>query len=133
MKHGYSSNLESLTLQNSSFRHVIYTAKYCQLVLMSLLPGEEIGSEVHEDGDQFFRFEKGDGKVVINETEYIVSDGSTAIVPAGAQHNVINTSSTEPLKLYTLYCPPHHQDGIERVTKAEAVADGPEFDGVTSE
>lgn len=133
MKHGYSSNLESLTLQNASFRHVLYTAKYCQLVLMSLLPGEEIGSEVHPDGDQFFRFEKGMGKVVINETEYVVSDGSTAIVPAGSTHNVINTSTSEPLKLYTLYCPPHHQDGIERITKAEATADGPEFDGVTSE
>jgi len=100
---------------------------------MTLLPGEDIGSEVHEDGDQFFRFETGEGKVVINETEYIVRDGDATIVPSGATHNVINTSATNPLKLYTIYAPPHHKEGIERATKAEATADGPEFDGVTSE
>ena len=100
---------------------------------MSLLPGEEIGMEVHEGNDQFFRFEKGTGKVIINETEYSVSDGDAVIVPSGAKHNVINTSATEELKLYTLYSPAHHQDGMVRKTKVEAVADDPEFAGVTTE
>jgi mannose-6-phosphate isomerase-like protein (cupin superfamily) len=133
MKKGYNGNIEQLTLANSNFRRVLYTGKYCQLVLMSLAPGEEIGSEVHEDGDQFFRFEEGEGKVIINETEYIVGDGDVAIVPAGAQHNVINTSASAVLKLYTIYAPPHHQDGVVRATKAEAEADGPEFEGITTE
>lgn len=133
MKKGYKNNIEQATLANNNFRQVLYTAKYCQLVLMSLAPGEEIGSEVHEDGDQFFRFEKGEGKVVIDETEYIVGDGDSVIVPAGAQHNVINTSTSEVLKLYTIYAPPHHQDGVVRATKAEAEANGPEFEGVTTE
>ncbi len=132
MKKGYKANIEELTVKNDNFRHVLYTAQHCQLVLMSLLPGEDIGLEVHEDGDQFFRFEQGQGKVVINETEYQVSDGDCIIVPAGAQHNVINTGAS-PLKLYTLYAPPHHQDGIVRQTKAEAVANGPEFAGITTE
>jgi mannose-6-phosphate isomerase-like protein (cupin superfamily) len=133
MKKGYKDNIEKLTLGNENFRQVLYTAKNCQLVLMSLLPGEEIGMEVHVGNDQFFRFEKGEGKVIINETEYLVKDGDTAIVPQGANHNVINTSQTEPLKLYTLYSPPHHKDGIVRKTKAEAVANDPEFAGVTTE
>lgn len=133
MKKGYKGTIEKLTLENNNFRKVLYTAQHCQLVLMSLLPGEEIGSEVHEDGDQFFRFERGEGKVVINETEYVVGDGDSVIVPAGAQHNVLNTSTTDALKLYTMYAPPHHKDGIVRETKAEAVADGPEFDGTTTE
>lgn len=132
MKKGYKDNIEKLTIENNSFRKVLYTAQHCQLVLMSLLPGEEIGSEVHEEGDQFFRFEKGEGKVIINEMEYVVGDGDAVIVPAGAQHNVLNTSS-EMLKLYTLYTPPHHKDGIERTTKTEAVADSPEFTGDTTE
>lgn len=133
MKKGYKDNIEKLTIENNSFRKVLYTAQHCQLVLMSLLPGEEIGSEVHEEGDQFFRFEKGEGKVIINETEYVVGDGDTVIVPAGAQHNVLNTSTSEALKLYTLYTPPHHKDGIERVTKTEAAVDSPEFTGDTTE
>ena len=117
MKKGYKNNIEKLTLENDNFRRVLYTAEHCQLVLMSLKPGEEIGSEVHKDGDQFFRFEKGEGKVFINETEYVVGDGDTAIVPAGATHNVVNTSTTEALKLYTIYAPPHHKDGVVRATK----------------
>jgi mannose-6-phosphate isomerase-like protein (cupin superfamily) len=133
MKKGYKDNIEKLTLENDNFRRVLYTAKHCQLVLMSLLPGEEIGMEVHEGNDQFFRFEKGEGKVIINETEYSVSDGDAVIVPSGAKHNVINTSDTEELKLYTLYSPAHHNDGIIRKTKEEAVADDPEFDGITTE
>ena len=133
MKKGYKDNIEKLTLENNNFRQVLYTAGHCQLVFMSLKPGEEIGSEVHEDGDQFFRFEKGEGKVVINETEYTVGDGDAVIVPAGATHNVVNTSTTEALKLYTIYAPPHHKDGVVRATKAEAEANGPEFDGATTE
>lgn len=133
MKKGYKDALEKRTIENTDFRHVLYTAQHCQLVLMSLLPGEEIGSEVHEDGDQFFRFEKGEGKVVINETEYIVTDGDGVIVPAGARHNVMNTSTTEALKLYTLYTPPHHKDGIVRHTKEDATTLGADFDGTTTE
>ena len=133
MKKGYKDNIEKLTLENENFRQVLYTAEHCQLVLMSLQPGEEIGTEVHEDGDQFFRFEKGKGKVIINETEYLIGDGDTVIVPVGASHNVINTSQTEALKLYTIYAPPHHKDGVVRATREEAIADGPEFDGTITE
>lgn len=133
MKKGYKNNIEKLTLANNNFRQVLYTAKYCQLVLMSLAPNEEIGMEVHEEGDQFFRFEKGEGKVIIDETEYMVGDGDSVIVPAGAQHNVINTSGADALNLYTIYAPPHHQDKVLRATKAEAEANGPEFDGITTE
>ena len=133
MKKGYKDNIEKLTLENDNFRKVLYTAEHCQLVLMSLLPGEEIGMEGHVGNDQFFRFEKGEGKVIINETEYLVKDGDAVIVPCGAHHNVINTSVTQKLKLYTLYSPAHHQDGMVRKTKAEAVADDPEFAGVTTE
>ncbi len=133
MKKGFNANIEKETLENTNFRKVLYTAKHCQLVLMSLLPNEEIGMEVHEDNDQFFRFEKGEGKVLIDGNEYIVSDGSAIIVPSGAEHNVINTSATDDLKLYTIYSPAHHQDGVVRATKAEAEANGPEFDGKTTE
>lgn len=133
MKKGYFGNLEALTLANDQFRHVLYTAQDCQLVLMALRPGEEIGLEVHDGGDQFFRFEKGEGKVVVNDTTYTVTDGDSVIVPVGARHNVINTSTTAWLKLYTIYAPPHHKDGVVRPTRAEAVADEPAFDGVTTE
>lgn len=133
MKMGFKGNLEELTLANTNFRQVLYTAKDCQLVLMSLLPGEEIGLETHEEGDQFFRFEEGSGQVIIDETVYTVSDGDAVIIPMGARHNVINTSETEPLRLYTLYAPPHHKDGVIRTTKAEAEVDAPEFDGTTTE
>ena len=133
MKKGYHGHIEDLTTENTNFRKVLYTGEHAQLVLMSLNVGEEIGSEVHPDNDQFFRFEQGQGKVIINETEYAVTDGDAIIVPAGAQHNVINTSSDQPLKLYTVYSPAHHQDGVVRATKAEAEADGPEFDDQTSE
>ena len=130
---GYNSNIEKETLANNNFRKVLYTAKHCQLVLMSLKPNEEIGMEVHTDNDQFFRFEKGQGKCIIDGNSYVVTDGSAIIVPSGAEHNVINTSSTEDLKLYTIYSPAHHKDGIVRATKAEAEKDGPEFDGKTTE
>jgi len=133
MKKGYKENIETLTVENNNFRKVLYTGEHLQLVLMSLKPGEEIGLETHTENDQFFRFEKGQGKVLINETEYMVGDGDTVIVPSGAQHNVINISETEDLKMYTIYAPAHHKDGIIRTTKQEAESNEAEFDGVTTE
>ena len=130
---GYKINIEEATVGNSNFRKVLYTGKHSQLVLMTLPPKSDIGMEVHLDNDQFFRFEAGVGLVIIDGNEYVVGNGDAVVVPAGAQHNVINTSETEALKLYTIYSPAHHKDGIVRATKAEAEADGPEFDGVTSE
>ena len=130
---GFASNIEKETLANENFRRVLYTGKHSQLVLMSLDPNEEIGMEVHEENDQFFRFEKGEGKCIIDGNEYPLTDGMAIVVPAGAQHNIINTSATEKQKLYTIYSPAHHKDGVVRATKAEAEADGPEFDGVTTE
>jgi mannose-6-phosphate isomerase-like protein (cupin superfamily) len=130
---GFCQNIEEATLENGNFRKVLYTGKHSQLVLMSLQPGEEIGMEVHPDNDQFFRFEKGQGKVVIDDNEYEVSDGFAVVVPAGAQHNIINASTIGELKLYTIYSPAHHKDGIVRTTKAEATAQEAEFDGVTTE
>ena len=129
---GFNGNIEELTVQNSNFRRVLYTAKHCQLVLMSLPVGGEIGAEVHEENDQFFRFEAGQGKVLIDGNEYAVSDDSAIIVPAGAEHSVINTGE-EPLKLYTIYSPAHHKDGIVRATREEAEANEEDFDGVTTE
>ena len=130
---GFSSDIEKMTLENDKFRKVLYTGKHCQLVLMCLKPKEEIGMEVHEENDQFFRFEQGQGKCIIDGNEYALKDGSAIIVPAGARHNILNTSTTESLKLYTLYSPAHHRDGIVRATKAEAEAHEAEFDGVTTE
>ncbi len=133
MKKGYKEQIETLTVENTDFRKVLYTGEHMQLVLMSLPVGGEIGEEVHNENDQFFRFEQGSGKVVVNDTEYEVGDGDTVIVPRGATHNVINTSPTEDLKLYTIYAPSHHKDGIVRATKAEADQNEAEFDGVTTE
>lgn len=130
---GFNSNIEKDTLANNNFRKVLYTGKYSQLVLMSLKPKEEIGLEVHEKNDQFFRFEQGQGLCVIDGNEYEVSDGVAIVVPAGAQHNVINTSDTAELKLYTIYSPANHKDGITRQTKAEAEANAAEFNGVITE
>lgn len=130
---GLNTNIEKVTLENNNFRKVLYTGKHSQLVLMSLEPKEEIGIEVHPDNDQFFRFEKGRGKCTIDSNEYKITNGSVIIVPAGAQHNIINISKSKPLKLYTIYSPAHHKDGIVRATKAEAEANGPEFDGKTTE
>ena len=132
MKKGYKNNIEKLTIENTNFRKVLYTGEQSQLVLMSLLPNEDIGSEVHAENDQFFRFEKGTGKVIINDTEYEVSDGDAVVVPKGATHNVINTGS-ERLQFYTIYSPAHHKDGIIRATKAEAMANEEEFEGKTTE
>jgi len=130
---GFNTNIEKDTLENGNFRKVLYTGKHSQLVLMSLKPNEEIGMEVHPDNDQFFRFEKGQGKCVIDGNEYELRDGIAIVVPAGAQHNIINISDTDELKLYTIYSPAHHKDGIIRATKEEAVANEAEFDGTTTE
>jgi len=130
---GYNTNIEKNTLENTNFRKILYTGKHSQLVLMSLKPKEDIGMEIHTDNDQFFRFEKGEGKCIIDGNEYELADGSVIVVPAGAEHNIINTSETEDLKLYTIYSPAHHKDGVVRATKEEAEANGPEFDGVTTE
>ncbi|MEQ1500116.1 MAG: cupin domain-containing protein [Parcubacteria group bacterium] len=132
MKKGYKANIETLTEENTNFRKVLYTGEQSQLVLMSLLPGEDIGSEVHPDNDQFFRFETGMGKAIVGSTEYEVSDGDAVVVPKGTEHNVINTG-TEPLRFYTIYSPAHHKDGVLRATKAEAIANEAEFDGTTTE
>ena len=131
---GYHDNIETLTTGNSDFRRVLYTGKHLQLVLMTLQPGEEIGSEVHDGIDQFFRFEEGEGVVDIDGTAHKVEDGSGVIVPSGARHNVRNTGD-RPLKLYTLYGPPEHKDQIVQATKAEADArhHDEEFDGTTTE
>ena len=120
---GYVDNIEAKTLANTFFREVLFTGKYCQLVVMSLLPNEEIGMEVHPTVDQFFRIEKGQGKVIMNGEESEIKDGSAIIVPAGTEHNVINTSSTDALKLYTIYSPPNHPDKKIHKTKAEAMVD----------
>lgn len=120
---GYVGKIEELTSANNYFRQVLFTGTHAQLVLMSLLPNEEIGLEVHPNVDQFFRIEKGQGKVIMNGEETLVSDGFAIVVPAGTEHNVINTSATEPLKLYTIYSPPQHKDGVVHKTKAEAEAD----------
>ena len=119
---GFNQNLEELTLGNVNFRKVLYTVKHSQLVLMNLKPMEEIGEEVHEDGDQFFRFEKGEGRVVVDGVSKEVKDGVSVVVPSGAKHNVINTSETGDLKLYTIYSPPNHPDKTIHKTKAEADA-----------
>lgn len=131
MKKGYKENIENLTTENNNFRKVLYTGAHCQLVLMSLNPNEEIGMEVHPDNDQFFRFEMGEGKVIINETEYDVKDGDAVIVPSGSNHNVI--AGEKGLKMYTIYSPAHHKDGIVRTTKTEAESNEEEFDGITTE
>lgn len=130
---GYKNNIEKLTKENDNFRKVLYTGKHSQLVLMSLKPKEEIGMEVHDENDQFFRFEAGEGKVIIDGNEYDVADGDAVVVPMGAQHNVINVSDTNDLKLYTIYSPAHHKDGVVREKKEDAEADSPEFDGTTTE
>ena len=130
---GFKTNIEKGTLENRNFRQVLYTGEHSQLVLMSLRPKEEIGMEIHAENDQFFRFEAGQGKVIIDGNAYEVGDGVAIVVPAGAKHNIINVSDSEDLKLYTIYSPAHHKDGIVRATKKEAEANEEEFDGKTTE
>jgi len=127
---GFVDDIEKLTEENDDFRRVLYTGKHLQLVLMTLQPGEEIGEEVHEDRDQFFRVEEGEGEVVIDGTRHAIEDDDAIIVPAGARHNVLNTGD-EPLRVYTLYGPPEHRDGVVHPTKADAVEE--HFDGKTTE
>lgn len=131
--HWYHTNIEQQTHDNTNFRKVLYTGKHTQLVLMSLQPEEEIGLEVHHDNDQFFRFESGQWKAIIDGHEYDLHDGVAIIIPAGAEHNIINISTTDPLQMYTLYSPPHHRDGIIHATKAQAEQDDEDFDGRTTE
>lgn len=128
---GYVTNIEKLSLENSDFRRVLYTAKNSQLVLMSIEVGDDIGEEIHHL-DQFIRIEHGTGKAVIDGVEHELEDGSAIVVPAGAKHNIINTGDVA-LKLYTVYSPPEHMDGIVRATKAEAMASEEHFDGKTTE
>lgn len=128
---GYVTNIEKLSLENSDFRRVLYTAKNSQLVLMSIEVGDDIGEEIHHL-DQFLRIEHGAGKAVLDGVEHELEDGSAIVVPAGAKHNIINTGDV-PLKLYTVYSPPEHMDGIIRATKAEAMASEEHFDGKTTE
>lgn len=118
---GYTDNIEDRTLENSNFRKVLYTGKFMQLVVMSLKPGEDIGEEVHETVDQFFRVEKGEAKVVMNGEETLLTDDMVAIVPAGAMHNVINTSADTDLKLYTIYAPANHPENTIHATREEAM------------
>ena len=127
---GFVDDIERLTTENNDFRRVLYTGKHLQLVLMALKPGEEIGAEVHEDRDQFFRVESGQGEVLIDGTRTKIKDDDAIVVPAGARHNVVNTG-TEPLKVYTLYGPPEHKHGTVHRTKADVTEE--HFDGRTSE
>ncbi|HXH32731.1 MAG TPA: cupin domain-containing protein [Bacteriovoracaceae bacterium] len=129
---GYVADIEELTTGNSDFRRVLYTGKNLQLVLMALQPGEEIGEEVHEDHDQFFRIEEGNGEVWIDGKKTKIKDDDAIIVPAGAKHNVVNTGGA-PLLLYTIYGPPEHRDGVIHATKVEAESEEEHFDGKTTE
>jgi len=119
---GYVTNIETKTLENEFFREVLFTAERIQLVVMALQPGEEIGEEVHDDVDQFIRVEAGEGRAVLDGEESALGDGSIVVIPAGTRHNVINTSTTQALKLYTIYSPPEHPDGTINRNKAEALA-----------
>lgn len=128
---GFVKNIEELTLQNTNFREVLYTAKHSQLVVMSIAGGEDIGEEVH-DLDQFIRIEAGKGKAILDGVEHEIEDGTAIVVPAGTKHNVINTGE-EALKLYTVYSPPEHKDGEVHATKAEGLLNEKHFDGKTTE
>jgi mannose-6-phosphate isomerase-like protein (cupin superfamily) len=129
---GYIENIEKTTKENTNFRKVLYTAKHSQLVVMSLRPGEEIGEEVH-NLDQFIRVEEGQGKAILNGTEYLLEDGFAVVIPEGTSHNIINTSPDKEMKLYTIYSPPNHRDKVVHTTKEEAEADSEHFDGKTTE
>lgn len=128
---GFVQNIEDIAVENDAFRRVLYTAKNCQLVVMALKPQEEIGMEVHQL-DQFFRVEEGTGDAILDGVRTAISAGSAVLVPAGANHNIINTGKV-PLKLYTLYAPPNHRDGVVHRTRDEAEADNEHFDGKTTE
>jgi len=128
---GFVQDIEGITVKNDDFRRVLYTAENCQLVIMALKPTEEIGAEVHTL-DQFFRVEEGSGEAVLDGVRTVISAGFAVLVPAGAQHNIINTGSV-PMKLYTIYSPPNHRDGVIHHTRADAESDNEHFDGQTTE
>lgn len=128
---GFVINIEEASLENNNFRKVLYTALHSQLVVMSLNPGQDIGEEVH-GLDQFLRVESGMGKAVLNDIEHEIKDGSAIVVPAGTKHNIINTSGDKSMKLYTVYSPANHRDGVIHVTKEEAEKDEEHFDGKTT-
>ena len=128
---GFVQDIEGLAVANEAFRRVLYTAKHCQLVLMALKPKEEIGAEVHRL-DQFFRVEEGTGEAILDGVRTAIRAGFAIVVPAGAKHNIINTGTVQ-LKLYTLYAPPNHRDGVVHLTRADAEADSEQFDGKTTE
>jgi len=130
--YGFIDSIEEATEENTNFRHVLYTGKHLQLVMMSLAPGEDIGEEVHKEGDQFFRIERGHGVVTIDGRETEITNGDGILVPAGASHNIKNLGE-EPLKLYTLYGPPHHRSGYVAATRSDAKEVHEEFDGTTTE
>jgi mannose-6-phosphate isomerase-like protein (cupin superfamily) len=133
MKKGYKGSVGEVVVGNSNFRHVLYTGEKIQLVAMTLQPGTDIGEEVHEGHDQFFRIESGSGQVLIDETTYDVRAGDLIVIPSGANHNVTNTSAETVLELYTIYAPPEHADGTVHTTKEAAEADDEHFTGTTSE
>ena len=130
---GFKTNIEKAAVDNNNFRKVLYTSGHSQLVLMSLNPKEEIGEETHRANDQFFRIESGNGKCVIDGNEYEIKAGDAVVIPAGARHNLINSDNVAALKMYTIYSPAHHKDGIIRSTKKEAENNQAEFDGITTE
>jgi mannose-6-phosphate isomerase-like protein (cupin superfamily) len=128
---GFVQDIESLAVTNDEFRRVLYTAQHCQLVVMALKPQEEIGAEVHTL-DQFFRVEAGTGEAILDGVTTAIRAGFAVVVPAGANHNIINTGGV-PLKLYTLYAPPNHRDGVVHHTRVDAEADNEHFDGKKTE
>lgn len=129
---GYTANIEAETLENEDFRRVLYTANHLQLVLMSIPAGADIGEEVH-DVDQFIRIEEGEGKSILDGVECPLTDGSIVVIPAGTRHNILNTSASDALKLYSIYAPPHHTDKTVHPTKEDALRDDEHFDGVTTD
>jgi len=129
---GFVQDIDALTVGNTDFRRVLYTAKHCQLVVMALPPGGEIGMEVHDHLDQFFRVEQGEGEAILEGVTSAIREGFAVIVPAGTNHNIVNTGSG-PLKVYTIYSPPNHRDGVVHHTREEAEADDEHFDGKTTE
>lgn len=129
---GFVTNIEAVTLENDDFRRVLYTAEHAQLVAMSIPAGEAIGEEVH-DVDQFIRIEEGEGQSILDGVERELTDGSAVVIPAGVRHNIINTSKSDALKLYTLYSPPHHADAVVHKTKADAFNDDEHFEGQTTD
>ncbi len=131
--HGFDTNIEKATLENTNFRKVLHTTEFQQLVVMSIPVGGEIGQEVHDENDQFIRIEAGQAEAMIDGRKITLGDDDVIIIPKGAEHNVVNTSSSEDLKLYTIYSPPHHKDGTVHATKEQADADDEHFDGKTSE